>query len=88
MKCPCKGFQKNYATGKPNIRHIATRAVLRPSSPTFLSFQGSDLGLFSKAVTAQSCEVTHWNRLHREVADASSLEAFKARLDVALGDLV
>ena len=29
--------------------------------------------------------VTHWNK---EVVDAPSLEAFKARLDVALGSLV
>ena len=32
--------------------------------------------------------VTHWNRLHKEVVDAPSLQAFKARLDVALGSLV
>ena len=32
--------------------------------------------------------VTHWNRFPREVVDAPSLEAFKARLDVALGSLV
>ena len=32
--------------------------------------------------------VTHWNRLPKEVVDALSLEAFKARLDVALGSLV
>ena len=32
--------------------------------------------------------VKHWNRLPREVVDAPSLEAFKARLDVALGSLV
>ena len=32
--------------------------------------------------------VTHWNRLPKEVTDAPSLEAFKARLDVALGSLV
>ena len=32
--------------------------------------------------------VTHWNRLAREIVDAPSLEAFKARLDVALGSLV
>ena len=32
--------------------------------------------------------VIHWNRLPNEVVDAPSLEAFKARLDVALGNLV
>ena len=32
--------------------------------------------------------VTHWNRLFKEVVDAPSLEALKARLDVALGSLV
>ena len=32
--------------------------------------------------------VMHWNRLPKEAVDASSLEAFKARLDVALGSLV
>ena len=29
-------------------------------------------------------EVTHWNRLPKKAVDAPSLEAFKARLDVAL----
>ena len=29
-----------------------------------------------------------WNRLPKEAVDAPSLEAFKARLDVALGSLV
>ncbi|KFV06253.1 hypothetical protein N340_11763, partial [Tauraco erythrolophus] len=32
--------------------------------------------------------VKQWNRLPREVVDAPSLEAFKARLDEALGNLV
>ena len=32
--------------------------------------------------------VTHWKRLSKEVVDAPSLEAFKARLDVAMGSLV
>ena len=32
--------------------------------------------------------VTHWNRLPNEAVDAPSLEAFQARLDVALGILV
>jgi len=30
----------------------------------------------------------HWNRLPKEAVDAPSLEAFKARLDVALGSPV
>ena len=32
--------------------------------------------------------VTHWNRLPKEVVDAPTPVAFKARLDVALGSLV
>ena len=32
--------------------------------------------------------VTHWKSLPKEVVDATSLEAFKARLDVVLGSLV
>ena len=32
--------------------------------------------------------VMHWNRLPKEVVDAPSQEAFRARLDVALGILV
>ncbi|KFV13075.1 hypothetical protein N340_06026, partial [Tauraco erythrolophus] len=32
--------------------------------------------------------VRHWNRLPREVVAAPSLEAFKARQDEALGNLV
>jgi len=31
--------------------------------------------------------VTHGNRLPKEAVDAPSLQAFKARLDVALGSL-
>ena len=31
--------------------------------------------------------VTHWNRLPKEIVDAPFLNAFKIRLDVALGSL-
>ncbi|KGL88068.1 hypothetical protein N301_03709, partial [Charadrius vociferus] len=32
--------------------------------------------------------VRHWNRLPREAVEVPSLEVLKARLDVALGNLV
>jgi len=32
--------------------------------------------------------VKHWNRLHREVVDAPSLETVKARFDGALSNLI
>ncbi|KFQ14719.1 hypothetical protein N330_10901, partial [Leptosomus discolor] len=32
--------------------------------------------------------IKHWNRLPREVVDSPSLEVFKTRVDVALGDVV
>ncbi|KFM08909.1 hypothetical protein AS27_05344, partial [Aptenodytes forsteri] len=32
--------------------------------------------------------VRHWNKLPREVVDAPSLEAFKARLDEALSNVL
>ena len=32
--------------------------------------------------------MTHWNGLPKEAVDAPSLEAFKARLDEALGSLI
>ena len=32
-------------------------------------------------------DVSKWNRLPKEAVDAPSLEAFRARLDVALGSL-
>ena len=44
------------------------------------------LGIRKKFFTQRV--VTHWNRLPKEAVDAPSLEAFKARLDVALGSLV
>ena len=44
------------------------------------------LGLRKKPFTVRV--VRHWHRLARDVVDAPSLEAFKARLDQALGSLM
>ncbi|KFW67148.1 hypothetical protein AS28_05735, partial [Pygoscelis adeliae] len=44
------------------------------------------LDIRKKFFTAQV--VRHWNRLPREAVDAPSLEAFKARLDEALSNLI
>ncbi|KFP18577.1 hypothetical protein Z169_12719, partial [Egretta garzetta] len=44
------------------------------------------LGIRKKFFTMRV--VKHWNRLPREVVEAPSLEAFKARLDRALSNLV
>jgi len=41
-----------------------------------------------KFLGKRSFLLMHWNRLPREVVDAPSLDAFKARLDVSLGSLV
>ena len=47
----------------------------------FLS-QSCDTAFFTQRV------LRYWNRLPKEAVDAPSLEAFKARLNVALGSLV
>jgi len=47
----------------------------------------NDIKEFRRKFSTQRV-VTHWNRLPKEVVDAPSLEAFRARLDVAVGSLV
>ena len=53
-----------------------------------LNWDGGGLGWILGRSCSTQRVVTHWNRLPREAVDAPSLEAFKARLDVALGSLV
>ena len=55
-----------------------------------MSFPGNlqTYSIKSSLTTDTQRVVTHWNRLPKEAVDAPSLEAFKARLDVALGSLV
>jgi len=52
--------------------------------PTANAFRGHS-GVY---ITESSAFPEHWNRLPKEAVDAPSLEAFKARLDVAPGSLV
>ena len=52
-----------------------------------LNWNRGGLGWILGASFSTQRVVTHWNRLPKEVVDTPSLEAFKARLDVALGSL-
>lgn len=51
-----------------------------------LNWKGMDLGIRRKFITVRM--VRHWRRLPEEGLDAPSLEAFEARLDGALSNLV
>ena len=53
-----------------------------------LNWDKGGLGWISAGSFFTQRVVMHWNRLPKEAVDAPSLEAFKARLDVALGSLV
>ena len=49
------------------------------------------MGRFRYDISGKSFTLTvvrHWNRLPKKAVDAPFLQAFKARLDVALGSLV
>ena len=67
-----------------SIAEGGSRASHHGLSDHFLSVCLSD---FRRKFFTQRV-VMHCNRLPKEVVDAPSLEAFKARLDVALGSLV
>ena len=66
----------------PYHLQVASLQVHQDGNKILLSSQYGSEHLFIQRV------VMHWNRLPKEVVDAPSLEAFKARLDVALGNLV
>ena len=80
-----------------NVLHVgphAERTIARPlrdlNKTPQVSVTPTDLDSFAGALLLSPCRemVTHRNRLPKEAVDAPSLEAFKARLDVALGSLV
>jgi len=45
-------------------------------------------GIRKNFFTEREKKFRHWNRLPREVVESPSLEVFKRRVDVALGDIV
>jgi len=45
------------------------------------------LGLMTFVVFSSLNDSAHWHRMPKEAVDAPSLQAFEARLDVALGSL-
>ena len=64
----------------------SSQLSLQPSTQSYNNYTPQK-DIFRRKFFTQRV-VTHWNRLPKEVLDVSSLEAFKARLDVALGSLV
>ena len=73
--CICK-----YLIYKQNVNDRTRGNVFKLRQGRFRSDNGRKF--FAQRV------MMHWSRLPKEVVDAPSLEAFKARLDVALGSLV
>jgi len=81
-------FQYLKRAYKQEVQHLFTRVDSdRTREKGFKLGQGR-FGLDIRRKFFTQRVVTHWNRLPKEVVDAPSLEAFKARLDVALGSLV
>jgi len=70
----------------PSLLPTPTRKAFLPLIWVFTDFQ--PLPDCHHLHLGKSPATWNWNRLPKEVVDAPSLEAFKARLDVALGSLV
>jgi len=100
MKRNFKGWSKNcHKFISADIRYIDRRLFLNnwqsKNSSTGEGIRGNGfklegggfrLGIRKKFFTVRV--VRHWNRLTSEAVDAPSLEAFKARLDGAVSNLV
>lgn len=76
--------QRNKKAGE----RLFTRAYSDRTRGNGFKLKGSRfrVDIWKKLLTVRV--VRYWNRLSREVVDASSLEVFKTRLDGVLGNLV
>ena len=70
-----------------SFKHLEIQSILPLWAPDIKmkQFHGEEFIHWRNFFTQR--EVVHWNRLPKEAVDAPSLQAFKARLDVALGSL-
>ena len=81
-------FQYLKEAYKQEVQHLFTRVDSDRTRGDGFKLRQRRFGLDIRSKFFTQRVVTHWNRLPKEVVDAPSLEAFKARLDVALGSLV
>jgi len=71
-----------------NGENIFSRACFHRTRSNGFKLREGRFGLAIRKKFFTIRVVKHWNRLPREVMEASSLETFKARLDGALSNLV
>jgi len=81
------GVHSSKGAYKQEGERLFTRMDSDKTSGNGFKLRQRRFGLDIKRMFFTQRVVMHWNRLPKEVVDAPSLEARKARLDVALGSL-